>query len=970
VAHTYGASRNQKTVLDHDFELRFVERAYDACERWYNHELWPLIGTVTGDRHRLLDRDPDVKQRIIQAHEPAIFYSDSSCYLLTCVNPDCALRGWKMLDYASGEYTSVSCAEPPVTGSLLEAASMERLRSDIHHQLRALALEKLEDLAFHCPSCRVQQPLFAIGSITDKWIYVLTEAGQSLSPVWEIYAETEVSGAAHPWDGGQFSKKFVPYDGALPLTPKLVRETLHFFLSPVRLGPKALDMLRKSPRDQSDWDSRIRKADPDTNRVPVYPKLQPWCATVKRRFTRDQLPTRFEYVPLVDPFAWAETANEFDFVPVLDAQRELAANPSEQAKYFIASTLKEAIYPAKAEPDKNGKAEPRKIDPFEIEERLIPAPDYKTAMNAAEAWVLRYGDITEHMAKSVNYAYCRVFFSALFSPGHRIVEAACQEHPEDPDFLQMGLLHWHILLKNALQCPAGKEFVKALMFNDEATASIPKANVIKGEGLRRKSKYFQKYKNAVPGQIFASLMPLLVAESDQPIKLSEYFEEATGEGYFFGDDEAEFLEKPFDVAIEHLEEHFHHLMHEFAKGKIPSESPRACWRYQGAIGRGKDMLTIWALFVRWRRYNQSKHDYVGKWERFDAIRGIAFELPTGGAKLAADWYKEFLEGRLNELKFMGGGEILAADAALATKAERSIRLFGKVSRLMEGPVGLITAVLDLLSETEQALDAADAGNTGAAIGHGVEAAGALLAIAPCVAYSVALVTGAEAVAWAGPVGLAAAALMACGAVVVACLSTTDVALFASHCFLGNRYGEGKWDDKTGKRWMADHPWPWLRYEEKGSSESSNRFLRQRAALLRIFCHYEIVVGPAQFAGGDIFIKGWIPNGAIFQIEVTVKPIWESYPSKTYQANILPSTEKCEWIGERPADSIVTFNRSSEGKLQSIHVSAIPPFAKTNLAAKFRTRLQLDATGEFPIPGRNWLEKSTSDQGIASSTETE
>jgi len=52
--------------------------------------------------------------------------------------------------------------------------------------------------------------------------------------------------------------------------------------------------------------------------------LQPWAATVPRRFSRRQLKVPFEYIPLIDPFSWNGSAVEADYMPILEAQRTLA----------------------------------------------------------------------------------------------------------------------------------------------------------------------------------------------------------------------------------------------------------------------------------------------------------------------------------------------------------------------------------------------------------------------------------------------------------------------------------------------------------------------------------------------------------------------------------------------------------------------------------------------------------------------
>lgn len=962
----HGAGRHSKTTFDHGFELRFVERCYDACERWYNDEVWPLIGVVAGDNHGLLDREKRVKHTIIEAHDSATLYGPSSCYLLTCVNPTCGLRSWELVDFASGEHTIVTSEQEPSTESLDGLPTQQVIKEDIRAQLKAMARGSPDDLKFNCRECGGKQALFSLISVSDKWIYVLKEAGQSLDPVWQIYVESDEEGYAQAWRGGRFSESSVPYNGKLILTRALLNETLHFFLSPVKLGPKALDMLRQSPQNQARYNGSVKQANPGLYRVPVMPNLQPWAATLKRRFNKRQFPTLYEFIPLVDPFGWASTAVEADYVPVLNAQRHLATDENEQAKLFVASTLAKAVSaPPSFDPSKAGAGSG---DPLKVKKVLAAGPAYKSASNVAEAWVTRYGDVTEYLAKAVNYACCRVFFPALFAPGHRIVESACQEQMDDPEFLQHGLLHWHMLLRDALACQAGKEFVKSLVRNDAVADRIPRANVLRSEGLKRNSKYRQKFGIAVPAQILGSLIAVVIATESTPAKsVAEYLKNAAGESYFPGDDEIDGLKEAIDVAAERLpKKFFKHFMEQVESGTLPVNKTDRWWRYQGAVKTLGALLTIWGLGVRWKKYVSSGGDSEGKWEHWDAWRGAYIETPSVGAKLVADWRKEALEKRLKNFEFAGGGTVLKEDAVAFDHAELGMKSAKRGLYILEGPIGLVTAVLDLVSETNLSIDASRAGDTGAAVGHGIEAAGALVALAPAVAYTAALFTSAEVAAWAGPVGWVASALMVTGALAVAFLSLSDLAIFAKHCFLGDEYGSGEVEEKTGKQWMSDRGWGWLRYEEGSSAETEDRFLRQQAVLLRMFCQFEVMVGTMQFAGGDIRTNGWVPDGGIFQVEVTLRPTGKSDPSKTYRANILPSTQTCRWTGEMPADSDVRFNFSQTGKLESIHVSAIPPFAKTDLDAVFRVKLQLDTSGKFTVPAKGWVEGSTYRQGLVSS----
>ncbi|HEV3332370.1 MAG TPA: hypothetical protein VG096_15375 [Bryobacteraceae bacterium] len=976
MADTYwhGAGRSKTTTLDGKFEIRFVERCYDGCPRWYDDEVWKHVNGVPDDTNHLLDREEPVKEAAKDAHDRTPLYGkdyQGSWFLSPCVNPSCTLRTWEMIDLPDGEYTFVDSANEPRFSSVHEAfPSSDQLKSSIRAELAAMAKGDRGGLTRKCAVCKEERPLFKIIPIREKWIYLLTGSGKSLQPKWEVYAESDARGRIHTrFAGGRFTDSpFMPYVNGLKVQmSKWENDLWHFFLSPVRLGPKALDLLCRSVQDEAPWSPH----------VPVMGGYQPWAATTARRFHAEQIPTLYEYIPLVDPFAWAAMANEADYIPILDAQRVLATNENEQSKVFIAGTLKQAIHPSRpAKANAHGKEVRVAFDPFDIGKALQPAPKSTHASNLADAWMRRYDDMTGYLAREVDQAFCRVRHSVLHAPGHRVIEVSCQEHVADPNFLQFGLLHWQHLLTESLACPSGKEFVKSLVQDDALAERIPQANILRCENLTKTSPYIQKFGPAVPAQVFSSLIPVLIATSgpvrmpsgvtDPPETISKFFESVSREPYIMGDDEADFLAKSAEIASEHMQKNFDRFMGQFNAAKAASTG-----RYLGIFKSTKAISTIWGLGVRWHKKLNDRHQ--GYWEHFDAVRGMYLEIPSEGAKLVGEWAVETVERRLKLARRNPALEELAhpeirwesrsIDELLSFEKSADKIKYAKSGLKLLEVVGFITSMLDLLSESQQAMDASRAGDHGAAIGHGIEAAGALLTIAPVAAYYMGLLSAAELEVWGGPIGLIAAAITATGALLVYLWSLTDLAIFAAHSFLGQEYGKGEWYDETGKFWMAGQSWPVLRCGVLESEEEApNRFVLQAAALLRMFCAFTVTVDIRSYGGGMIR-PGLIPDGGVFAVSVT----WRSDPQsgraseETYAAHIFPAMQRWEWINGEPTDSKIEFLQAPAG----IRVTVIPTPACTNGSYTFRVRLfQMGRCDLLSLPAEDeWVEVSSYRPGM-------
>jgi hypothetical protein len=278
-------------------------------------------------------------------------------------------------------------------------------------------------------------------------------------------------------------------------------------------------------------------------------------------------------------------------------------------------------------------------------------------------------------------------------------------------------------------------------------------------------------------------------------------------------------------------------------------------------------------------------------------------------------------------------------------------------KVLAGPVALVIGGCELIGQARKMMESFRAGDPGAVVGHGMQAAASALMIVVAGAECWALFSGAAVAAWAGPVGWIAAGLMIVGEIVMVFCAKNDLQLYASRCFLGNEYGDGDYD-KTEKAWMGSWGWAELRYQS-GMEDSSERYQRQRLALLRLISGFSTYIGPPTFAGGFIF-PGFVPAGGYFDIEVDVMPKGEAEPKQTFAVAAWPDRRDWEWRGARPAsDSFVRFDRDGS-RVTGIVVQAKPTqFSAPHLDYNLRARLVFDEQGKNRMPvTRKWVTNST------------
>src|ERR1700722_9507269 len=190
------ASRQQANTYDTKFHLRFVERLYDGSPRWWNpHWESTYFSPVAGDQYGTLNREPGVAKLIAMAHDFTYYYNLETYYLEACVNPICPLRSWalayfKGLGNAAYVRDENDVHQDQFPTAHAREASWEGVKRDLKH----MAEGKWNELQDKCPQCGHKQPVFPVSAISDKWVYVLKESGQSLTPYLEIFVESENSG--------------------------------------------------------------------------------------------------------------------------------------------------------------------------------------------------------------------------------------------------------------------------------------------------------------------------------------------------------------------------------------------------------------------------------------------------------------------------------------------------------------------------------------------------------------------------------------------------------------------------------------------------------------------------------------------------------------------------------------------------------------------------------------------------------
>jgi hypothetical protein len=992
------APRTEKSIHDTKFHLEFLERLYDGSPRWWNQGWQQHVNQVPGDKYETLDREPGVKKHIDLAHGQDArrqFYGLNKVpFLVTCVNPTCPLRSWEALDFSgSGGFAMVRDENNMDAGPFPTVQARMKLQETVMRDVKALAEGKHDELQESCPQCSHKKPAFPVTTISNKWIYVLKESGESLTPYVAIYAQSPNTGFVYTrYKDGEFLSDGHAFDGRL-FIDKIESHTWHFFLSPKKLGPRALKLLSHVPKEDPKYAQQRDSFDPQKWKVSVVPDLQPWSATVKRKFDKRQQKTPYEFIPLVDPFAWAAEVADFDYLPILAAQQKLIQDPDEQAKSFIASTLVQVIGTKKVSDNPPRWVEDE--DKWDVRGETVAVPSsFASSSNIAQAWVNRYQSALDYLTQETNFACSRVWFPVRFSFAHRIVEQACQENLEDPEFLTYGLIHWSHILREMLACQAGEAFTTWLATNSEARDRIPQKNVLGGEGLGPKSKIADGDRVSLPLQVLVYISPPIVSSSDKPGRvLQEHLEKIGVHATTYGlKDALAVRDFALSVSLGAIDMYVKSLPEVLDASAIRKMTIAETWK-----GRIEDFPNTKAveecltLLVEISEYGKKEQRTDSEWERnaYKDNPGVAqkvkekIETPAKVAKflneqahklMKATWLSgetqvEIVE-KLEKEGLRKGFAALSPEQAEVYAAGRSLATFRWVGiglKVLAGPVGVVIGGCEIAIQGGEMVKSLRAGDPGAAVAHGLQAAAAALIVVVAGAECVALFTGAATAAWAGPVGWIAAALMIIGGIIMAWCAKNDLQLYARHCFLGADYGHGDYD-KTDKAWMGSWGWANLLNDGRYTPESKERFQRQRLALLRMLTGFTTWIGstnpfapgPTTYCGGFIFVS-FVPAGAYLEVEVDVMPKGMEAPKETFKLAVWPDIAKYEWREPKPnwnGSNVLFGHRGSN--VSDITVNAIPNgFAAKEMNWDLRVRLHFDASGKNGLPvTTKWVKNSS------------
>jgi hypothetical protein len=958
------ASRQADNAVDQRFRICFAERLYDGAPRWYGTDY--LDHAKTLDPDCTIDREPTVRSKLYASHDPRLLYhSDNTGYFATCVNPDCPARFQELL------------AESDLSQLDDDAAKDKRSRRS--ESLKNLALGKGKEHGWPCPSCGQPTMVFAAEIITDKWVYVLKEVGGSLAHYCEIHVDVTGGGGVvyTAMAGGVYDRaaKYQAYPGYLLLLPDPTQFAWHFFLSPVPLGKAALAMLQQSAQKQADLASVRDAKSPANAGVFIDPALQPWAATVRRKFSAKQAanPAR-ELIPLVDPFAWAAQVVELDYVPILGTQMQMLGDGDEQAKAFIATVLTQVVGQRKT-----GDNPPTyENDPWDVKDELRPIPPGGSGTSVADAWLNRYKAAATYLTKEISCACSRLSFLLRFSLAHRIVEMGCQDWPNENDPLQIGIMHWSHILRDVLLCREGQDLVAALTavspVGSDASPMrpqdrIPVRNVLHGEGLGGAGGVAEEMGLGPVVNILAVMAGPIAAQVDDPYQyLTDTFKkvgvpvEATADGLISKSTFLSVRDLSLKVSGDVLKKYISKFPATPDEAQVQQKFRAEKW--DGVIsvfGSTKDVEKAFSIicaiaditksppptangYQRWSNYQSrikaplDAVDFIGK-------QGRALAKANANGKLAA------LMGKIDKAPQTAIASLAVDEyeVYLASKSAPLYLLSARYSKFVFGPIGIIMGGADMLIHLGKSMDAAAANDPGATVGEGMMAVAGLLTLVTGVAEFGALVTGAEAAAWCGPVGWVASGILLGAALVLHYGSKNDLELYANHCFLGSEYGKGG-TDNAGKPWLTGHGYQWL-YGDALFKPASDRWHRQQVALIRLLCNFDVWTGATSSRRGGGYIGvGFVPGGATFEVHLELSEVDGGGRKWAYDAIVWPESRDWTWTGQAPADAAVTFFPvSGPAPVTSIGFFVEPGSDVRRITWRLCVRINLDNGANYVPP---------------------
>lgn len=1001
-------TRRELTTTDAPVQLRFVECIYPGSPRWWSDE-WVKHG---GQKLGRLNRAQSVADLMTKScgavanlrnQKFTSYYTNNTPFLVSCVNPECKLRSWFKVwsETSNGPRKKLGLYKEYIRKSFESQASKDD-GAEILEGLKAMAAgqpSKLQD----CPQCGLKRAVFGISEISDKYVYVLKESGGSLIPYQEIEIKSDSKGITRLYADAGFKEPARTFDGNLTL-PNITHATWHFFLSPVRLGNQALQLLQQAPNKNPQYTksrNAAKPADQGVGVITISPnsskggtaevELQPWASTVKRKFqfqTKDIPP--FEFVPLVDPFSWVAQIIEVDFLPIVATLQKLGQEPIEQDKAFIASALAQLV----GDDDK---------DPCEIKDQMLDIPsgyDHKEDSNIAKAWMHHYRDARDFLILETNRACSRVSFPVRFSLAHRIVETACQENAKDPEYLALGMIHWAHILRDMMICQVGYSFTVWAAQAEDARDRIPQANVLGGKwpdaAQASKSKIFGEIGIGLPVHILAYLIPAILTKSTEPAEAITAHLRALGV-------ETKALEptelglkdwiKVGNASLSISKRWCGDYLKKFPSGLDPFVARRAADmpRFEEGIGmflKLKDLFEVMAMLSDLLELEKKGEMHPDGWKQ---LKSVTNEVKTS-VKIAQyvstkiqEVYKDRLALRREMYEGLDEDWLDAwAELKLAAKVEAKVPLqplelqllkssrflngfkyIKSAGKFLAGPATFVYGAVGAVLGFHEMGKAWESGDTKELVLSGLETYGNLLTVAVALGQC-----GVEALSG-GP--LAVIAFVVILIAMVARLifrEKTPLQLFACYCFLGRHYGIDDGDGKKKQAWIGG---------ERASHLAS--FRTARIALLRLLTGFSTTIGTNAVwddpspthpyseghkwnggYGGSIY-PTYVPDGAYFDVLLEYAPRGASSPTVTYHAVV--STEDQRWDGPQPDGASLRRIANAEGARVTrfdVQVDTRPLPGSGPIDFNFRVRLVYDPSGENALPAKHWVDNKSADHG--------
>lgn len=944
-------ARRTANQLDQHFIVFFKERVFHGPPRWHDwtdagpaaRHYVDVCGPVPGDYHRdggggetdrdpILGREPGVARAIDTAHDSTPLFGPEPSFLTYCNKPDCRCREFWIED----ENHNKSADPAEFTRRMKRHLKLMAENKGQPGQDEGTAAERsgLPTCAA-CGQLRVAAPVI---QPKNCWIYVLTQAGAgaTLEPIYAIQIgdNDQALGTLmrlHPGRGQPAVETFPGYLQMPHPMPDPENLLWHFFLSPCELGPQALDLLKRLPSLQGQYD----RARSQAHGGGWGGTLQPWATTVVRKFSANQIRDGEEPIALINPFRRAGWIAHHDLGKILRAQQSLLGDADEQAKAFICSVLDQAVGPRGFDPT-------AERDPYHLvtrdlshlaEARLVHSVG-SHGPDAVRGWLNRYKQALDYLTGEVQGACSRLVAVLRYSLAHRVAELGCQEQhaasgvPVSP--LTVGLVHWACVLRELACAPSGRAYLRYLALHPDNADRIPQANVLNGRDVVRGTAVFDRDRaRGLLVALLAELLPVLVKSRSNPaqrlvetlnrieiparlLRVAAGTEEAAGTEGARAGEVAPDMVVGASGSVASLGSHvFEHAL----KHAGTVEDTEAAERGLRDVENVQMLCDLFSLFKGFKSFWEEEEEEATPAERIGSLRERV-GAPAEAAKFLMEQTQRYVKAsrvseselqlleHLEHVEEHGGMEALRVsqyELLISSRSVRVIRAMEMGVRVIEGPVSLVLGGMDLLKETREIAGADERGESAVAAGHYLAAIGAAGTCVTALAETYALLEGAEVAAWVGPVGWIAAAAAIGATVVIYYFSESDLQLFASHCFLGRQYG-GNRQIPIGQRfstpateaWMGRMSWAQLRFQGNGGA-SRDRFQAQRLALLRLLSGFEMYYSHAGNLNGDAgylcdIYPGLLTPTAVFEVVVFFYHDRDRGETEIYHARVTPNAE--------------------------------------------------------------------------------